>query len=101
MSGGAPPPEGESLPIVLLLFYLARNIGDCTMQHDMQVRSLAKAIYDEVYPSEEWDSFTFEEGERHGTVHYRQAVGAAQKAKSLLLNSDAEMSFLKAIERLG
>ncbi len=67
------------------------------MQHDMQVRTLAKVIYDEVYPSDEWDAFTFEEGERYGTVHYRQAVGAAQKAKSLLLNSDAQMCFIKAM----
>lgn len=63
----------------------------------MQVRTFAKAIYDEVYPSEEWDSFTFEEGERYGTVHYRQAVGAAQKAKSLVLNSETQISFLKVI----
>lgn len=54
------------------------------MQHDLKLRDAARAIYDACYPSEEWTPCTFDQAERFGTVHYRQAVGAAQQARSLL-----------------
>lgn len=53
------------------------------MQHDLQLRAAARAIYDACYPSEEWAPVGFEEAERFRTVHYRQAVGAAQQARSV------------------
>ncbi|WP_260598868.1 hypothetical protein [Sphingomonas endolithica] len=54
------------------------------MQHDLQLRAAARAIYDACYPTEEWAPVRFDEAERFGTVHYRQAVGAAQEARSAL-----------------
>ncbi|USI73236.1 hypothetical protein [Sphingomonas morindae] len=51
------------------------------MQHDLALRAAARAIYDTCYPSEEWAPVPFDEAERHGTIHYRQAVAAAQAAK--------------------
>ncbi|KQM90215.1 hypothetical protein ASE70_02015 [Sphingomonas sp. Leaf22] len=54
------------------------------MQHDLQLRAAARAIYENVYPSDEWVPIGFEEAERYGTVHYRQAVGAAQDARAVL-----------------
>ena len=54
------------------------------MQHDLQLRAAARAIYDACYPSEEWAPVCFDEAERFGTIHYRQAVGAAQQARAVL-----------------
>lgn len=54
------------------------------MQHDLQLRAAARAIYDACYPTEEWAPVGFEEAERYKTIHYRQAVGAAQQARSVL-----------------
>ena len=54
------------------------------MEHDLQLRAAARAIYDACYPTEEWTPYGFEEAERFGTVHYRQAVGAAQEARLAL-----------------
>lgn len=58
--------------------------GAWTVEHDLRLRAAAREIYDAVYPSEEWSPTTFDEAERFGTVHYRQAVSAAQKAKGVL-----------------
>ncbi len=44
----------------------------------------ARAIYDACYPSEDWAPVGFDEAERFRTVHYRQAVGAAQQARAVL-----------------
>ncbi|MGS1016149.1 hypothetical protein [Allosphingosinicella humi] len=52
------------------------------MQHDVRLRAAARAIYDACYPGEEWAPVGFEEAERCGTVHYRQAVGAALEARA-------------------
>lgn len=60
------------------------------MQHDVPLRAAARAIYDTVYPSEEWAPVGFDEAERHGTVHYRQAVEAAQQARLRLSSSWVE-----------
>ena len=54
------------------------------LAHDAALRATARAIYDTVYPSEEWAPCSFDEAERYGTVHYRQAVGAAQEARRAL-----------------
>jgi hypothetical protein len=54
------------------------------MHHDTQLRAAARAIFDTVYPSEEWSPVAFEEAEQHRTVHYRQAVDAARQARMLL-----------------
>ncbi len=54
------------------------------MEHDVPLRAAARAIYDACYPSDDWAPFGFDEAERYGTVHYRQAVGAAQHARVAL-----------------
>ncbi|KQM62690.1 hypothetical protein ASE75_13760 [Sphingomonas sp. Leaf17] len=54
------------------------------MDHDLQLRAAARAIYENVYPTEEWAPVSFDQAERFGTVHYRQAVGAAQDARAVL-----------------
>jgi hypothetical protein len=62
------------------------------MQHDLQLRATARAIYDACYPSEDWAPVGFDEAERCGTVHYRQAVGAAQQARSLLATRGEQLA---------
>lgn len=59
------------------------------MQHDVRLRAVARAIYDSVYPSEDWSPVPFVEAERLGTIHYRQAVDAAQRARGLLAEAMA------------
>lgn len=54
------------------------------MQHDLQLRAAARAIYDACYPSEEWSPVGFDEAERFGTIHYRQAVDAALQTRALM-----------------
>lgn len=53
------------------------------MQHDPQLRAAARAIYETCYPSDDWTPVTFDEAERHGTVHYRQAADAAHRMRSV------------------
>ena len=54
------------------------------MHHDLQLRAAARVIYENVYPLADPAPFSFDEAERFGTVEYRQAVGAAQDARSVL-----------------
>ncbi|MHA6723798.1 hypothetical protein [Sphingomonas sp. RS2018] len=54
------------------------------MEHDLRLRAAARAIYDACYPSDEWAPVGFDEAERCSTVHYRQAVAAAQQARAVL-----------------
>lgn len=61
------------------------------MQRDLQLRAAARAIYQNCYPSEEWAPWSFEEAERYGTIHYRQAVGAAQQARATLSCQDEQL----------
>jgi hypothetical protein len=61
------------------------------MQHDLQLRAAARAIYDECYPGDEWTPVGFDEAERFGTVHYRQAVGAAQQARCVLASPGEQL----------
>jgi hypothetical protein len=58
------------------------------MEHDLRLRAAARAIYDACYPSEDWASCSFDEAERFGTVHYRQAIGAAQQAARVLTTKE-------------
>jgi len=54
------------------------------MEHDLLLRAAARAIYDACYPSDGWSPVGFDEAERCGTVHYRQAVGATLQASAVL-----------------
>lgn len=62
------------------------------LQHDATLRDAARAIYNEVYPSDEWAPYSFEEAERYATVQYRQAVSAAQMAKAALAVPGVQLS---------
>ncbi|MBB5699853.1 hypothetical protein [Sphingomonas yantingensis] len=54
------------------------------MQYDLQLRAAASAVYNACYPSEDWSPVGFDEAERFGTVHYRQAVDAALQARAVM-----------------
>ncbi|MBF9151703.1 hypothetical protein [Novosphingobium jiangmenense] len=54
------------------------------MQHNMALREAARAIYESVYPSSDWTPVPFDEAERYGTIHYRNAVDAARRADACL-----------------
>jgi len=60
------------------------TLMEIKVQHDVRLRAAARAIYEACYPGDEWAPTGFEEAERCGTVHYRQAVGAALEARALL-----------------
>ena len=47
------------------------------MQHDLQLRATARAIYDACFPTDEVAPVGFDEAERLNTIHYRRAVEAA------------------------
>jgi len=64
------------------------------MQHDVRLRAAARAIFDACYPSEDWSPVSFEEAERCGTVHYRQAVEAARSARTLLVEPTMQLDLL-------
>ena len=53
------------------------------MQHDPLLRAMARAVYDACYPTEEGAPVGFDEAERTGTIHYRQAVDAALSNRAL------------------
>ena len=63
------------------------------MQHDLRLRAAARAIYDNVYPAVDPVPFSFDEAERFGTAEYRQAVGAAQDARSVLAARHEQLLF--------
>ncbi|MBP2513750.1 hypothetical protein [Sphingomonas sp. PvP018] len=64
------------------------------MQHDLRLRAAARAIYDNVHPPEDPVPFSFDEAERFGTAEYRQAVGAAQDARSALTTQHEQLLFV-------
>ena len=64
------------------------------MQHDLQLRAAARAIYVAVYPGEEWAPVGFEEAEKFGTVHYRNAVAAARDARTQLMGDHTQQMVL-------
>ena len=51
------------------------------MHHDTKLRDAARAIYNTVYPGEEWAPLPFEDAARFRSVHYRNAVDAARKVR--------------------
>ncbi len=66
------------------------------MQHDLCLRAAARAIYDACYPSNDWSPLTFEEAERYRTIHYRQAVNAAQDARGVLTDPSVQPDLFAA-----
>lgn len=54
------------------------------MEHDRLLRAAARAIYDACYPGDDWSPVGFDEAERYRTVHYRQSVDAALRARAVL-----------------
>ena len=59
------------------------------MQHDSRLREAARAIYNSVYPSEEWSPLAFEEAEQRRSIHYRNAVEAAHRAQLQFMPDNA------------
>jgi hypothetical protein len=64
------------------------------MQHDVRLRAAVRAIYDACYPSEDWSLTGFEEAERCTTIHYRQAVEAALKARFHLASETEQLALI-------
>lgn len=64
------------------------------MQHDVRLRAAARVIFDACYPSDDWSPVGFEEAERCGTIHYRQAVEAARSARSMLTEPTTQLELL-------
>lgn len=62
------------------------------LAHDVALRATARAIYDTVYPTEDWTPCPFEEAERCGTIHYRQAVDAAIMARTVLSSRGVQLA---------
>ncbi|WP_245661835.1 hypothetical protein [Sphingomonas pruni] len=66
------------------------------MRHDALLRAAARAIYDACHPGEDWAPVGFDEAERARTVHYRQAVDAALRAKGILAASREQLALFLA-----
>lgn len=66
------------------------------MRHDALLRATARAIYDACYPSEDWAPVNFDEAERVRTVHYRQAVDAALRAKGIFAANGEQLALFAA-----
>ncbi|MDO6413569.1 hypothetical protein Q4F19_04160 [Sphingomonas sp. BIUV-7] len=65
------------------------------MQHDPTMRAAARAVFETVYPSNEWTPVSFEEAERFGTIHYRQALeAAAQVGTNLACDPRRQLALL-------
>jgi hypothetical protein len=62
------------------------------VQHDLQLRAAARAIYDVCFRADDGARFSFDQAERYGTDHYRQAIGAAQQARSVLNSQDEQLT---------
>ena len=56
------------------------------LQQDLRLRAAASLIYEAAYPRPEWAAVSFEEAERYETVHYRQALAAALRARPVLMD---------------
>ncbi len=66
------------------------------MQHDPLLSASASAIYDVCYPSDEWAPVGFDEAERIGTVHCRQAVDAALRARRIYAARGEQLPLFEA-----
>lgn len=62
------------------------------MQHDLQLRAAARAIYDACYAEEKGARASFDQAERDGTAHYRHAVSAAQQARAILAHEGEQLT---------
>lgn len=65
------------------------------MRHDLQLRAAARVIYDTCYPSEEWAPVAFDEAERRGTVHYRQAAEAAMQVRQTFTDASCQLNLFE------
>ncbi len=68
------------------------------MQHDLRLEAAARVIYDNVYPPDDAVQFSFDEAERFGAVTYRQAIGAAQDARSVLAARHDQLLFFALLQ---
>lgn len=59
------------------------------MHHDTALRAAARAIFENVYPGDDWSPVSFDEAERFRTVHYRNAVEAARMARACFTTEGA------------
>ncbi|WP_066827622.1 hypothetical protein [Sphingomonas mali] len=66
------------------------------MQHDPLLRAMARETYEACYPTEDWAPVRFEEAERLGTIHYRQAVEAAQRSRALSAAKGEQLPLFEA-----
>jgi hypothetical protein len=66
------------------------------MQHDALPRAMARATYDACYPTEDWAPLRFDEAERLGTIHYRQAVDAVLRARALSAANGEQLQLFEA-----
>ncbi len=65
------------------------------LRHDVRLRAAVQEIYDAVYPDEEWNgAVPFAEAERRETVHYRQAVEAALRARPVLTDRAEQLALI-------
>jgi hypothetical protein len=65
------------------------------LRHDVRLRVAVNEIYDAVYPTEDWNgAVPFEEAERLQTVHYRQAVDAALRARPVLRGRAEQLALI-------
>lgn len=64
------------------------------MRHDLRLREAVRAIFEACYPSDDWSPIRFEEAERFGTVHYRQAVDAALRARASFAPSATQLELI-------
>lgn len=69
---------------IVLLLPIRHQHRNKAIQHDGALRDAARAIYESVYPGDDWTLVPFDEAERFGTVHYRNAVDAARWAHACL-----------------
>ena len=66
------------------------------MQQDPLLRAMARATYDACYPTEDWAPVRFDEAERLGTIHYRQAVEAVLRTRALSAATGEQLQLFAA-----
>ncbi len=64
------------------------------LRHDVRLRAAVQEIYDAVYPGPEWTPIAFDEAERLQTIHYRQAVEAALRARPVLTDRAEQLALI-------
>lgn len=66
------------------------------MQQDPLLRAMARATCDACYPTEDWAPVRFDEAERLGTIHYRQAVEAVLRTRALSATTGEQLQLFAA-----